>query len=36
LQLSKDSLVPTDVFMSTSGQAPEMTENITEIETDFF
>jgi len=36
LQLSKDSLVPTDVFIGTSGQAPEMTENITEIDTNYF
>lgn len=36
LQFSKDSLVPTDKFVSTSGQTPEMTENITEIDTNFF
>jgi aconitate hydratase len=36
LQFSKDSLVPTEQFVGTSGQAPEMTENTTEIDTNYF
>jgi Zn-dependent protease with chaperone function len=36
LQFNQDSLVPTDEFVGTSGPAPEMTENITEIENNFF
>jgi hypothetical protein len=36
LQFTQDSLVPTDDFIGASGQAPEMTENETEIDTNFF
>jgi hypothetical protein len=36
LQFSQNSLVPTDEFVGTPGPAPEMTENITEIENNFF
>jgi aconitate hydratase len=36
LQFSQNSLVPTDEFVGTSEQAPETTENITEIENNFF
>jgi hypothetical protein len=36
LQFSQNSLVPTDEFVGTSGQAPEMTETQTEIDNNFF
>jgi hypothetical protein len=36
LQFGQDSLVPTDEFVGASGQAPELTENQTEIDTNFF
>jgi aconitate hydratase len=36
LQFSQDSLIPTDEFVGASGQASDMTENTTEIDTNFF
>jgi hypothetical protein len=36
LQFSQNSLISTDEFVGTPGPAPEMTENITEIENNFF